>query len=214
MCLCAELNDTTACLPCRAKVGGLYRPCARSPCKGSTHLDFVRAHAQVNVPAPPICNFTAMPVQCVYDPLDLCSYIKGVWRAWRFNHSLMATRLKLLKCLLFILLLGGDLSGSPASLEAHLPRVPPQCDQANVLFAPVLFCLLDSRHPYSAVITISAVLASFTDVADLEVSKCKHWWKAQLKSMVCTSEVSRSLDEQTVCIRSEPEVSHQLHAYN
>ena len=62
---------------------------------------------------------------------------------------------------IFILLLGGDLSGSPASLEAHLPRAPPHCDQANVLFAPVSFCLLDSRHLYSAVITISAVLASF-----------------------------------------------------
>ena len=62
------------------------------------------------------------------------------------------------KCFLLILLLGGDLSHSPASLEAHLPRVSPQYDRTNILFAPKSFYLLDYRHPYSAMTTIFGML--------------------------------------------------------
>lgn len=67
-------------------------------------------------------------------------------------------RWKLWKCLLLILLLGGDLGHSPASLEAHLPRVSPQDDRTNILFAPQSFFLLDSQHSYSAMATIFGVL--------------------------------------------------------
>ena len=71
---------------------------------------------------------------------------------------LMAMRWKLWKCLLLILLLGGDLGHSPASLEAHLPRVSPQNDQTNILFAPQSFFTLDSRYSYSAMATIFGML--------------------------------------------------------
>ena len=45
------------------------------------------------------------------------------------------------KSLLLILLLGGDLGQSPASLEAKLPRVSTQYDLTNVLFATESFIL-------------------------------------------------------------------------
>ena len=70
----------------------------------------------------------------------------------------MAMRLKCLKCLLLILLLGGDLGFVPASLEAHLPHAPQRYNQANILFAPDSFSLLDSQHPYSALVALFAVL--------------------------------------------------------
>lgn len=72
----------------------------------------------------------------------------------------MTLHQKNMKTLILILLLGGELGHSPASFEACLPYVPPLCDQANILFAPVSFCLLDFRHPYSATATIIAALVT------------------------------------------------------
>ena len=51
----------------------------------------------------------------------------------------MVARFKLLKYLLFLLLLVGDIGPQPASLEAHLPRAPSIEDQANILFFSHLF---------------------------------------------------------------------------
>ena len=66
----------------------------------------------------------------------------------------MAVRFKLLKSLFSILLLVGDLGLQPASLEAHLPRTPPQEDQANILFSPTHFALLDFRHSFSSLVAV------------------------------------------------------------
>ena len=66
-----------------------------------------------------------------------------------------------LQKLILILLLGGDLGHSPTFLEACLlPHAPPQCDQANILFAPVSICLLNYQHPYSATATVLAALVT------------------------------------------------------
>ena len=73
----------------------------------------------------------------------------------------MAARFKLLKCLFFLFLLVGDIGPQPASLEAHLPRAPPQEDQANLLFSPAHFCLLDFRHSFSSLVAVVALLFMF-----------------------------------------------------
>ena len=57
----------------------------------------------------------------------------------------MAAGFKLLKSLFFCFLLVGDIGPQPACLEAHLPRVPLRENQANVLFSPTHFYVLDFR---------------------------------------------------------------------
>ena len=84
----------------------------------------------------------------------------------------MALHLKFQKCLILMLMLGGDLGHSPASIDAYLPPAPPQCDQANVLFAPASFCLLDYRHPYSAITTILAALVTILAGLMLPILGC------------------------------------------
>ena len=94
----------------------------------------------------------------------------------------MAERFKLLKCLFFLLLLVGDIGPQPASLEAHLPRAPPREDQANLLFSPAHFCLLDSRHSFSSLVAVAALVFTMTFGLFLLSLKsafvnCREWLK-------------------------------------